>query len=233
MDFLPIVFDAIMILIFVSCVIDGRRKGFVKMIITVIALVVSFVVAKKFSEPVAVWLNDNFVHSVLVSAISGVIEKNLSAGTQGIIDALPQMLTDNLSQLGFSIESAISGLGSQENVSQVAENIADAAQGTLVLPLLNIVSFIALFAVGKFVSGFAVGAVNTVFKLPIIKGINKHAGGLLGAAKGFFIAAVVSLVALAAVQFLPDMPVTQAIKESTVIKILAEITTEFIQEAKL
>lgn len=230
MEFLPIVFDAIMILIFVSCIFDGRRKGFVKMILTVIAAVVCFIVAKEFSEPVAVWLNDNFVHSALVSAIADVIESNLSAGTQAVLAEMPQTLTDDLAQLGFSVEETVSGLSSQENVSQAAESIANAAQGVLVLPLLNIISFIVIFAVCRFVSGFAVGAVNTFFKLPVINGINKLAGGFLGAVKGFIVIAVVSFVASGAAQLLHDMPIAEAIKESTVITTLAEITTEFIQE---
>lgn len=231
MEFLPIVFDAIMILIFVSCIFDGRRKGFIKMILAVLAAVVCFVVAKELCEPVAVWLNDNFVHSALVSAIADVIESNLSEGTQAVLAAMPQTLTDALAQLGFSVEEVVSGLGSQENVSQAAESIANAAQGTLVLPLLNIISFVVIFAVCRFVSGFAVGAVNTFFRLPVINGINKLAGGFLGALKGFIVVAVVSFVASGAAQLLPDMPIAEAIKESTVITTLAEITTEFIQEA--
>lgn len=231
MEFLPIIFDAIMILIFVSCIFDGRRKGFVKMILTVIAAVVCFIVAKEFSEPVAVWLNDNFVHSALVSAIADVIESNISEGTQAVLAEMPQTLTDTLAQFGFSVETTVSQLGSQENVAQAAESITNAAQGVLVLPLLNIISFIIIFAVCRFVSGFAVGAVNTFFKLPIIKGINKLAGGFLGAVKGFIVIAVVSFVASGVAQLLPDMPIAEAIKESTVITTLAEITTEFIQEA--
>ncbi|MBQ4626205.1 MAG: CvpA family protein [Clostridia bacterium] len=231
MDFLPIVFDAIMILIFVSCIFDGRRKGFVKMILSVVAAIVCFIVAKEFCEPVAVWLNDNFVHSALVSAIADVIENNLSEGTQAVLAAMPSTLTDALAQLGFSVENAVSGLGSQENVSQAAESITNAAQGVLVLPLLNIISFIVIFAVCRFVSGFAVGAVNTFFRLPVINGINKFAGGFLGAVKGFIVIAVVSFVALGVARILPDMPLAEAIKDSTVITTLAEITTEFIQEA--
>lgn len=231
MDFLPIVFDAIMILIFVSCIFDGRRKGFVKMILSVVAAIVCFIVAKEFCEPVAVWLNDNFVHSALVSAIADVIENNLSEGTQAVLAAMPSTLTDALAQLGFSVENAVSGLASQENVSQAAESITNAAQGVLVLPLLNIISFIVIFAVCRFVSGFAVGAVNTFFRLPVINGINKFAGGFLGAFKGFIVIAVVSFVALGVARILPDMPLAEAIKDSTVITTLAEITTEFIQEA--
>lgn len=231
MELLPIVFDAIMILIFVSCIMEGRRKGFVKMILSVIAAIVCFIVAKEFCEPVAVWLNDNFVHSALVSAIADVIENNLSEGTNAVLAAMPQTLTDALSQFGFSVETAVSDLSSQENVSQAAESITTAAQGVLILPLLNIIAFVAIFAICRFVSGFVVGAVNTFFKLPVINGINKFAGGFIGAAKGFIVIAVVSFVASGVAQILPDMPLAEVIRESTIITTLAEITTEFIQEA--
>lgn len=230
MEFLPIVFDAIMILIFVSCIFEGRRKGFVKMILSVIAAIVCFIVAKEFCGPVAVWLNDNFVHSALVSAIADVIENNISEGTQAVISAMPQTLIDTLSQLEFSVETAVSGLGSQENASQIAESITMAVQGVLVLPLLNIITFVVIFALCRLISDFAVGTVNTFFKLPIINGMNKFAGGFLGAVKGFIVIAVVSFVAAGAAQLLPDMPIAEAIKESSVIKTFAEITTNFIAE---
>ncbi len=231
MDFLPIVFDAIVILIFVSCIIDGRRKGFVKTVLSVLSAIVCFIVAKEFCEPVAVWVNENFVHSALVTAISDVIRDNINEGTQAVIAQMPQTLTDALAQFGFSVESAVSGLGTQGNVTQAAESITNAAQGILILPLLNIISFIVIFAICRFVAGFLIGMVNTFFRLPVINGLNKLAGGILGAVKGFIVIAVVSFVALGAAQLLPDMPIAQAIKDSTVIPALAEITTQFIQEA--
>lgn len=231
MEFLPLIFDAIMILIFVSCIIDGRRKGFVKTVLAVLSAIVCFIVAKEFCEPVAVWVNENFVHSALVTAISDIIRDNINEGTQAVLAQMPQTLTDALAQLDFSVESAISGIGTQENITQAAESITNAAQSILVLPLLNIISFIVIFAVCRFVSGILIGMVNTFFRLPVIKGLNKLAGGILGAVKGFIVIAVVSFVALSAVRFLPDMPITQAIKDSTVITTLAEITTEIIQEA--
>ncbi len=231
MDFLPLIFDAIMILIFVSCIIDGRRKGFVKTVLAVLSAIVCFIVAKEFCGPVAVWVNENFVHSALVTAISDVIRDNINEGTQAVLAQMPQTLTDALAQFGFSVESAISGLGTQENVTQAAESITNAAQDILVLPLLNIISFIVIFAVCRFVSGILIGMVNTFFRLPVIKGLNKLAGGILGAVKGFIVIAVVSFVALGAAQLLPDMPIAQAIKDSTVITTLAEITNQFIQEA--
>lgn len=228
MEFLPLVFDAIIILIFVMCILDGRKKGFIKMILTVISAVFCFVIAKEFSESVAAWLNENFVHSALSSAIANSISENFNDGTQAVLAALPQTLTDAVSQMGFSVEETVSGLSSQANVAQAAESITSAAEGVLVLPLLNIISFIVIFLACRFVFGFVTGFINTIFKLPVIKGINKLAGGILGAVKGIIVVSVVSLVACGAAELLPDMPLAEAIKNSTVISSVAQTASEFI-----
>ena len=226
MDFLPLVFDAIIILIFVSCIFDGRKKGFIKMILTVVSAIICFAAAGEFSESVAAWLNENFVHSALSSAIANSISDNLSSGTQAVLAELPKTLVDAVAQMGFSVEEAVSGLSSQANVAQAAESITSAAEGVLVLPLLNIISFIVIFAVCRFVLGFVTGIINTIFKLPVIHGMNKFAGGILGAVKGLIVVAVVSTVALGAAQLLPDMPFSQAIKETTVINSVFQAVSE-------
>ncbi len=228
MELLPFIFDAIIVLIFVSCIFDGRKKGFVKMILSVISAILCFAVAGEFSETVAAWLNDNFVHSALSSAISNSISDNLNEGTQAVLAALPQTLTDAVTQLGFSVEETVAGISDRSNVSQAAESIITAAEGVLVLPLLNIISFIVIFSVCRFVFGFVIGIVNTIFKLPVIHGMNKFAGGLLGAVKGLIVVAVVSTVALGAAQLLPDMPFSEAIKETTLITSISQTVSELI-----
>lgn len=228
MEFLPLVFDAIIILIFISCILDGRKKGFIKMILTVISAVLCFATAKEFSESVAMWLNENFVHSALSSAIANSISENLNEGTQAVIASLPQTLTDAVAQMGFSVEETVSGLSSQANVAQTAESIVSAAEGVLVLPLLNIISFIIIFLVCRFVLGFITGIINTIFKLPVIKGMNRFAGGILGAAKGVIVVSVVSMVACGVAKLLPDMPFAEVINNSTVITSVAQTVSELI-----
>lgn len=227
MEFLPLVFDAIIILIFVSCIFDGRKKGFVKMILTVISAVFCFVAAKEFSESVATWLNENFVHSAISSVIADTISDNLNNGTQAVLESLPQTLTDAVAQMGFSVEETVSGITAQANVAQAAESITAAAEGVLVLPLLNIISFIVIFMICRFVFGFIIGIVNTIFKLPVIKGMNKFAGGILGAVKGFIVVAVVCTVACGAAKLLPEMPFADVINNSTLITSVAQIVSEF------
>lgn len=228
MELLPLVFDAIIVLIFVSCILDGRKKGFIKMILTVISAIICFAVAGEYSESVAAWLNENFVHSALSSAIANSISDNLSSGTQAVLAELPKTLIDAVAQMGFSVEEAVSGLSSQANAAQAAESITTAAEGVLVLPLLNIISFIVIFSVCRFVLGFIIGIINTVFKLPVIHGMNKFAGGILGAVKGLIVVAVVSTAALGAAQLLPDMPFSQAIKETTLITSISQTVSDII-----
>ena len=55
--------------------------------------------------------------------------------------------------MGVSVESLIGQLASDASVAKVAEEITAAAEKSVILPLLNVVAFLVIFAVGKALLG--------------------------------------------------------------------------------
>ena len=47
MDYLALVFDAVLVLVFVSAVLEGRRRGFAVTALSFIASVISIIAAKE------------------------------------------------------------------------------------------------------------------------------------------------------------------------------------------
>lgn len=67
------------------------------------------------------------------------------------------------------------------------QTFSDYISGYLANGILNIISFLLLFAVVFAVIHLITGWLDLVAKLPILSGINKLAGALLGAAEGLFV----------------------------------------------
>ena len=89
MDYLALVFDAVLVLVFVSAVLEGRRRGFAVTALSFIASVISIIAAKEYSEPLAQWANNSFVHESIVNKLTDIISSNLGSGTETVIGALP------------------------------------------------------------------------------------------------------------------------------------------------
>ena len=79
MDYLALVFDAVLVLVFVSAVLEGRRRGFAVTALSFIASVISIIAAKEYSEPLAQWANNSFVHESIVNKLTDIISSNLAA----------------------------------------------------------------------------------------------------------------------------------------------------------
>ena len=79
MDYLPLVFDGVLILVFVICIFVGRSNGFMKSVLSFLSIIISFAVAQSFSAPVAAWANESFAYS----AVNAYVETYLVESSSG------------------------------------------------------------------------------------------------------------------------------------------------------
>ena len=185
MNTLPLILDGILILIFVSFIIIGRKKGFIKTALSLVATVISIIVAKEYAPAVAQWLNDNYIHEMGLNWLTDLISRNIDGGAQAVANAIPQAISDAVASLAnTSVESMVSGVATAEQIAAAAEKIYMAAEGAFIITFINAVTFLALFIIANLILSLGVRLINTIFKLPVLKGINKLLGGIIGAVKG-------------------------------------------------
>ena len=96
MENLSLILDGILILILVASIFDGRRKGFVKTVLSLAVTVISVIIAKEFAEPLADWINTNFIHDMGVNWLTNIISENISSGTQAVVDAIPRNIAESV-----------------------------------------------------------------------------------------------------------------------------------------
>ena len=222
MNILAVIIDLILVLIFASFIINGRRRGFVNAILTLIATVISIFTAYEFSAPVAQWADETFIKNAAVNSIADIISANIGNGTQAVVDAIPSYIAEAAKAGGISLSEIIAELGSSVDAVQVAEQIYGAAHNAVVMPVLTVITFLVVYAAISFVLSFAVRAISKVFRLPILKGLNKLFGGLLGAFKGA-VAIVILCTVLVAIKFILPEEFALAVDESVIVNFAADI----------
>lgn len=224
MDFLPLILDGILILIFISSIINGRRKGFIKTVFSLIVTVVSILIAREYSPAVAQWVNDTFIHDMGVEWLTKLISDNISSGAQAVADAIPQAVSDAVASLAnTSVESLLSGVATSTEIAAAAEKIYTAAENAFILTVISAVVFLVIFAISNAILSIGVSVINIIAKLPVLKGINKLLGGIIGAVKGAIGVAVICSILVSVAKLFADSPLQAAVDGSGITQFVCKI----------
>ena len=192
----------------------GYVRGFVKTVLSMVAVVLCVIIAKEYCDPLAAWVNQTFVHPAMVKAVSNAIQTHLDGGTQAIVNAIPAAVTQAASAAGVSASELVQGVTASADVPAVAERITVAAEQVLLGGLLRAAVFVAMFLVLRLAAGIVIAVIDAVFRLPVLKTVNRSVGGALGALKGF-VWVLICILGLAAVsQLFPETPLAAAFEQS-------------------
>jgi uncharacterized membrane protein required for colicin V production len=194
MNYISLIIDAALIAVFLVFVFDGRKKGFVKMALSIVATVLSIFVARELCEPVALWVEENMIRQAATNSIANVLSFNMGGNIQNAIDALPAYIVNAAEYAGFSIDSVISGEITLEAIGKAVPQIYSAIKEFAIIPAVKIVAFFVIYLVCNSVLSIAVSFISKIFKLPVLKSFNKLFGGVLGGIKGVFTVLLVSVV---------------------------------------
>ncbi len=222
MDFLPVIIDLAFVALIVVSVIDGRKKGFVKMLLSFAATILSWLIAAELSQPIALWANESFVHGWISSSIENAIASSLGNGTNAIIEAIPDYIANAADIAGVSLQNLAIQLSNVVDSAQAAEKIYTVVESTFVIPAIRIVAFFIVYAVAERILAVLIGVVNKLFKLPIIKSFNRLLGGAAGALKGLIAVAALCLVLSFITMIAPETDFTFAAGQSMIYQIMIE-----------
>ena len=214
MEFLPFIIDILMIIIIIGSFFDGRRRGFVKTVLSIVATLIAVFFAYEYAQPVAAWFNDAFVHQRVAKSIANVITENIANGTQAVTDALPNYIIRAAEAAGISAGELISSAGAGIDAAKIGEQLCSALEGVFILPAIKAVAFFVIFAVCSGILAIVIAVIDSIFKLPVIKSLNKLLGGVLGAVKGLIGVLIVSVVFCGISELFPETQFAQAVTQA-------------------
>lgn len=182
---MSIILDIILTALILISFIIGSKKGLVKSVWKIAALAVTIVLVTALKNPAVSFLSGTGMADRINTKISETV--NIPQG--GGID-----ISDSLNLPDFLNTEVSSGI---ENAQGAVSSINDAVSVSLTTLFITIIACAALFIIIRLILTAVYMIINGVTKVPVIKGANKLAGGLLGAVNMIFIIfLLLSLVSL-------------------------------------
>ncbi len=193
------VLDLIVIAIFVSCVITGVKRGFVRSVMGIVIVVVAILGSSYLSRPLANYLHDAFIRDAVTDEVADslgdLIDNVDSMDLSTLFEEKDQVFTDILERFGIDFEDLKRYFendlqGNKESEAEVSEYIAKPLSETL----SQAAAFGILFVGIALVLWCVLLLVNQIVKLPVLRGANKLLGAVFGCVTGIAFAWGISTV---------------------------------------
>lgn len=184
----------------------GYVRGFLKIVLSLVAMVVTIFLATVLTVPVVNIVKDNTdVYENLHDSIFEVVKSYNIEEVENIKDMnLPESILDKIS------EGADSKIETLQNY--VTDSVTDVVFKAGIFLLLTIVIYIIMMVIIQIVNLFA--------KLPVINGVNKSAGAVVGLAQGMFIIWILCIVLTVFSDQKWSMDILEQVKENPVLNFI-------------
>ena len=213
----------IVILILLFCFFYGFKRGFLKIVLTTLALVVTIVAAGVLAPHLSKWLGTTFIGTGIEKSINSYMDKKIDSSTEelvnktkeaqeAVIDALPlpKFLKNDISKKNEESEYKLLDVTTfKEYVSTRLSNI-----------ILQALSYIILLVVIYAVLRIVLRIIGVIGRIPIIGGINRLLGGILCLIEGLLILWCICFLVTAISGSEFGQSVVKVINESPLLKLI-------------
>lgn len=189
---LSILLDGAIVIIFLICVAAGMRQGMVKSVYHIFSFVVTLVLVVLLLHPFTEFMMGTQIGHSIQNSITQAVDHTAGEAVQNIDDMLeqlnlPQFLKKDIHQ-DYRDDAADDTAAPETGLSQWLS-------GTLARKIISVLGAAILFILLRIALGILFHALDAVFHLPILHGVNKLLGALLGAVNAAVV--VYSLCAVA------------------------------------
>lgn len=178
--FSSLLVDIALVVIMVVTIVSFIRKGFLAGTVNLVGKVASLLIAWFVSSRLAPAVFENFFKTGITTQTSQTIQASGTASVEGILNSLsgfiPQSFIDR-------IAGSVSGTFDAA-APNIAQTIVEQVIMPLMIPVISIVVFFITYALCRLLISFLVAALLHVNKVPLVGGVNKLLGGLLGVLAG-------------------------------------------------
>lgn len=180
--------DALLAILFAVCVWLGWKRGFIKTVSGLIALLAAVIVAATLSAPIADGVYTGFVEPAVMTTLEEHVADEVLPSEEDLDAAIAKMPAFVVTLL----ETGDMGSGAAilEHVETVdvgksaARTITDHVVTPLVLPLLQMLCSVLLFLLVYLIASILLRVLDVVAKLPLLKQLNGALGVVAGALTG-------------------------------------------------
>lgn len=213
----------VVILFLLFCIFNGYRKGFLRIILTTLALVVTIVAAGLIAPHFSKFLQSTFVGSSVEKTIDSFVEKKIDGPTRDIINKVKE-----------AQEKVIDGLPLpkflKKDISEKNENSGYTAYGVsnfkdylstrLSITAIDAISYIILLIVIYLILRILLRVIGVIGRIPIIRGVNRLFGAVIGFVEGILIIWCICLIIMAISQTPFGVKIVDVIDQSAALQFI-------------
>ncbi len=226
------ILDLVAIILFLIVLVSCYRKGFLRSFLSSLKVVLSIVLAYVFTPTVSFYIRTGFVEErvteIVHRRILGVTTKTAELfNLRRLFEDMPEDFRKTLSSFGADGETLRERYGdmvsaSEESVAAMSETIAAPA----VKIISNSIAFALLFIGIMLAITIIIHIVGLITHLPIIGGLDRALGFVLGVFTGLLVIVVfcnISYYAIKAINMVSPSRISENVIENTyVVKYLSE-----------
>ena len=169
-----LIWDLALIALILFVVIRSVGRGFVSSFIHLLGLAASCIVAALLSGRAAAWVYDGFLAEKLQTAVSDALQQKLQTFVE---------LLDRIDPTNTIITSA-----------------GDVLR-TVMVALLTMVAFLIIFLLAMVIVKALARLTRNVNRVPVVGGVNRLLGGILGAAEAFLLCYLIGMAVTVLITF--------------------------------
>lgn len=192
---LPYLADAVIVVIFLLFIILGVKRGFVRSVLDLVGTLAAMLVSMWFSGIAAQWVFSTFLQESLTHQIAEALQAAPAAdAADAVLSVVPEILRGGLEAFGITsdaINQAVAGTSGQAAAAVVA--VLSPMVVSVLRGLFALVLFVFLLVIFRILSG----VVCRIFRLPVLRQLDKGLGILLGVAQAALITVLLCFCAQA------------------------------------
>ncbi len=192
---LPYLADAIIVVIFLLFIILGVKRGFVRSVLDLVGTLAAMLVSMWFSGIAAQWFFSTFLQESLTRQIAEALQAAPAAdAADAVLSVVPEILRGGLEAFGITsdaINQAVAGTSGQAAAAVVA--VLSPMVVSVLRGLFALVLFVFLLVIFRILSG----VVCRIFRLPVLRQLDKGLGILLGITQAVLITVLLCFCAQA------------------------------------
>ncbi len=178
-----IIVAAILIFFFVW----GFHRGFLRILLTTMALIVTVVAAGVLTPYVSNWMEGMFIGKSIDKKIGTYLEEHIDNPVVNQVDAAQEIVIDKLPLPKFMRKDISEKNTASEYASLQVKSFTQYLKTRLVNIILNIIAFVVLLIVIYLVIRILLGISKVISRIPVIGGVNRILGAVLGLAEGLLV----------------------------------------------
>lgn len=179
--------------------LHGWKKGVLRLLFTTFSFVITILLASVLTEPLSDWLTEKtFIGEAVESKVSDYVDSKMEAyieDTQETLSEEAQGTIINSLTIPRILKNSLADSNTLENyISLQVENFSDYLKLQLSTFFMRLITFLVLTILIHIAIRIILRLIRVLEKIPVLRGINKVLGAVVGLIEAFIIIWIAGLI---------------------------------------